>query len=100
MHKKIIVIILLICISFSLSAISVEGYAPYEEGEFPHWSIKLRRAECIFFGGIPLVYPFVSLACNQFGTQVDIPTMILASCGIAAVITVTDFILGEIKNDN
>jgi len=100
MIKKAVVLLILAVLPFTLSAMTLEGYEPYAENEFPHWAIETRRAECIFFGAVPLVYPFVSMAFNQFNSSPEITTMLLTSCGIAVTIAITDFILGVMQNDN
>ena len=68
--KKTIVVILMICFSAMVCApifaLSLDNYEPYEKDEFPKWALDLRRAECIFFGGIPIAYPLTALTLGLF----------------------------------
>ena len=54
-------------------ALSLDGYEPYSKDEFPKWSLDLRRAECIFFGGIPIAYPLTALTLGLLKQETSFP---------------------------
>jgi hypothetical protein len=93
---------------------------PYRDDEFEPWMHKLRRAETILFGSIPLTFLFSRMAVDVvrygssgfdssyapplFGNQTPVPltdeekTGILVSTIVAsAFVTLLDFIIGEIQ---
>ena len=59
MKKPIIIfMILLILLPANLFSEPLKGYEPYQEGEFPLWTYKIRRAETIFFGSMIITFRF------------------------------------------
>ena len=99
--KRFIAIVLLACmmLSIPLFSLSLEGYEPYNNGEFPKWSLDLRRSECIFFGGIPITFPVSALAFNLAKKDASFLETLGVACAISAVITVVDYVLGVINAD-
>ena len=101
--KKAIVVIIMICFSAMVCApifaLSLDGYEPYSKDEFPKWSLDLRRAECIFFGGIPIAYPLTALTLGLLKQETSFPKTLAISCGVTLVIAVIDYILGVINED-
>lgn len=103
--KKSVVIVLLVL--FCLHPLTAADYVPYSEDEFPAWSIKLRRAETLLFGSLPITVPVatlgyslaVSLGAPRF--SVDPFYDSLAVFGVAAVlslgIAIADYIIGEMS---
>ena len=101
--KKLVAIIIFICITavFCLPAFSLtlDDYEPYSKSEFPKWSLDLRRAECLFFGGIPIAYPLTSLALGLANQELSFMQTLGIACSVSAVVTIIDYILGVI-NEN
>ena len=110
--KKLIFLLIILSFSFSLFAAdvnseevqmekSIDGfsYTPYQKDEFPQWAIKVRRAETLFFGGVPLVLPVVSIASNLIWEDADFYRMLAISASVSAVIVLIDYIMGEM-NEN
>ncbi|MDD4083305.1 MAG: hypothetical protein WC162_08245 [Sphaerochaetaceae bacterium] len=110
--KKLIFLLIFLSLSFSLFAVeenevevqlekSIDGfsYTPYQKEEFPKWALKTRRAETLFFGGVPLVFPVVSLASNLIWEDADFYRILAISASISAVIVLIDFIMGEIDEN-
>ena len=101
--KKTIAVIIMICFSAMVCApifaLSLDGYEPYSKDEFPKWSLDLRRAECIFFGGIPIAYPLTALTLGLLKQETSFPKTLAISCGVTLVIAVIDYILGVINED-
>lgn len=104
--KKLIALLLLATILISsLGATSLDyTYTPYEEGEFPNWSLDLRRAETIFFGSYVITMPLAagSLALMNNLDMLDLNSrqQVLASIGFATGLSLfisgLDWILGRI----
>ena len=61
--KKAVILCMLIMLVIppSVFAEPLKGYEPYEEGEFPLWTYKLRRAETLFFGSMVLTLPVAAI---------------------------------------
>ena len=110
--KKLIFLLIILSFSFFLFAAdvnseevqmekSIDGflYTPYQEDEFPHWVIKVRRAETLFFGGVPLVLPVVSIVSNLIWESPDFYKTLAISASVSAVIVLIDYIMGEM-NEN
>ena len=74
-----------------------DSYQPYSQDEFPKWALDLRRAECIFFGGIPIAYPITALAFNLAGQDQNFLRNLAIACSVSAVITLLDYIIGVIR---
>ena len=110
--KRIIAVLLLISIIFSLSAETITHssfnykYESYEEEEFPLWTIELRRAETIFFGSWVCTVPIASLTLNlmsnqgiinfENNTQSALVTLTSAA-GLSLVVSAVDWILGKME---
>ena len=110
--KRIIAVLLLISIIFSLSAETITHssfnykYESYEEEEFPLWTIELRRAETIFFGSLVVTVPIASLTLNlmsnqgiinfENNTQSALVTLSSAA-GLSLVVSAVDWILGKME---
>ena len=110
--KRIIAVLLLISIIFSLSAETITHssfnykYESYEEEEFPLWTIELRRAETIFFGSLVFTVPIASLKLNlmsnqgiinfENNTQSALVTLSSAA-GLSLVVSAVDWILGKME---
>ena len=110
--KRIIAVLLLISIIFSLSAETITHssfnykYESYEEEEFPLWTIELRRAETIFFGSLVFTVPIASLILNlmsnqgiinfENNTQSALVTLSSAA-GLSLVVSAVDWILGKME---
>ncbi|MFA5468583.1 MAG: hypothetical protein WC224_05960 [Sphaerochaetaceae bacterium] len=100
-------IALLLVAVFLLQSLAAADYEPYSSDEFPQWSVKLRRAETLFFGSIPitlgatsLVYATArSLGAGPLHVQENKETLALLGIagGVALIIALTDFIIGEVK---
>ena len=101
--KKTIAIIIMICFSAlvcaPIFALTLNDYEPYSNDEFPKWALDLRRAECIFFGGIPIAFPLTALTFSLFKQETNFLKTLGIACSVTAVIAVVDYILGVI-NEN
>ncbi len=118
--KKTIAIVILICMfslvcapAFSLTSPTLDAsfkpsfkmnatsttYEPYGDDEFPQWAIDLRRAECIFFGGIPITLPVTYLVTNLMNKDLTLLQAVGIACTASAVITLIDYILGVLNAD-
>ncbi len=103
--KRIILLLLIILIS--LPPIYAD-YEPYREDEFPQWSIKLRRAETLLFGSLPITVGVTGLvygAAQLVGAErlhSDPIRESLAVIGIAGALSlavvIADYIIGEMQN--
>lgn len=71
-------------------------YALYSDDEFAPWQKKLRRAEIIFFGGIPLAFLAAGLVNSLTGNTLGFWPVLGISASIAVSISLADFIIGEI----
>jgi hypothetical protein len=111
---KIVVIILLAALfTNSLYAESTSeedsretSYELYLYDEFPDWMHKVRRAESIFIGSLPLTFGAVTLAANIFSVNTsgsldndDYLFRIGISAAVSFGVVLIDFILGELQND-
>ncbi len=83
-----------------------KSYELYVYEEFPDWMHKIRRAESLFIGSIPLTFAAVSLVGNVINgytstplTQPDYLIRFGFSAAISAVLVIIDFILGELENE-
>ena len=96
--KKLLAIILLICLAalFCAPVFSAEmkDYEPYSQDEFPKWSLNLRRAECIFFGGIPIAYPLPALAFSVANKGTSFVQNLAIACSVSGAIALIDYIIG------
>lgn len=71
-------------------------YALYSDDEFAPWQKKLRRAEIIFFGGIPLAFLAAGLVNSLTGSTLGFWPVLGISASVAVSISLVDFIIGEI----
>ncbi len=95
MVKKIIVLLILSSLCFPLFAnLDMSKAEPYKEGEFPKWSLDIRRSEVIFLGALPFSYIVTSAVVSAAGSNMNFTDMLLISAGAAAAITITDIVLG------
>lgn len=94
MLKKVIAVFLILTLSFSLFALDMSNAKPYSDDEFPKWQLNLRRAETIFFGGIPLIYPITYLAVDALNGNTDFWNVLGITCAVTASISIIDYIIG------
>lgn len=97
MPKKLILILVLFSVCFSLCALDMKNAKPYEEDEFPKWALNIRRSEIIFFGAIPVAMPITQLVCDAFNSDLNFWQKLGISAGAAAGIMLTDIIIGLVK---
>ncbi|MCI7606403.1 MAG: hypothetical protein MSS69_06555 [Spirochaetales bacterium] len=110
--KKIIALILIISLVFSLSAETITHssfnykYESYEEEEFPLWTIELRRAETVFFGSLVFTVPISSVAIGLLSNQGIINfnnttqaalVNLSAAAGLSLVVAAVDWVLGKME---
>ncbi len=102
-----VLMIVLLLAPAVLAAEPLKGYVPYEEGEFPLWTYKIRRAEQIFFGSMMITIPVAtliySLAVNNNvlarpadEAQAYLTTGAIAA-GLSLSISVADYIIGQVR---
>lgn len=74
-------------------------YELYSEEEFSPGLMKLRRAETLFFGGIPLTFAMTgvvnALIGMVTGNRLEFWPVLGISAAASAVISLIDYILGE-----
>lgn len=101
--KKATALILLLCLSFAAASpafcVSLDGYEPYDTLEFPKWALDLRRAECLFFGGLPIAFPMVSLVSGLAGSDLSFVQTLGIACSVTAVIAIADYLIGVFRAD-
>ena len=101
--KRLIALSVLICLSFFICApifsLDMTGYEPYSNDEFPKWTLDLRRAECIFFGGIPIAYPLTALAFSIADKETSFLQNLAIACSVSAAIALIDYIIGVVNAD-
>jgi len=103
LKKSVAIIVLVILCLQPLIA----NYTPYSPDEFPQWSLKLRRAETLLFGSLPITIGVTSLsyaAALSFGAtpfSSDVNKETLAIIGIASALSLAvalaDYIIGEMQ---
>jgi hypothetical protein len=103
--RKLLLSLMVLVLLFSCTTIKseeIEGSepVPYEEDEFPPALKKLRRAEILLVGSLPLFYMFTSmgydiLITDQPDSQTQLTQKITLSLSLSGLLTLTDFILGE-----
>lgn len=102
--KKAFLTLLLAIFSFNLfSATQLPKYEPYKESEFPSWLKKIHRAEVIAFGATALTYPVVGLATSSIyddSKTEDFLKKLGISFAAGALISLIDFIIGEVNEKN
>lgn len=100
--KKLVALLVLLCLSFSFALpvfCSSFEFEPYSKDEFPKWALDLRRAESLFFGGLPIAFPVSALALGLFKQEASFTKTLAVACSITAVIALVDYIIGVI-NEN
>jgi len=101
--KKILTIVILICLTALVCSpvfsLDMKDYEPYSQDEFPKWTLDLRRAECIFFGGIPIAYPVTALAFSIADRDASFLEKAAIACSISAAIALIDYIIGVVNAD-
>ncbi len=100
--KKLVAVLLIVLTAGFLTpvfSLTLSGYEPYTTDEFPKWSLDLRRAECIFLGGIPIAYPISALAFSTLKKDATFLETLGVACAISATIALVDFILGVVDAD-
>lgn len=91
---------------------------PYEDDEFPVWAKKLRRAEIIMFGSIPITillsyftYNFIRFGTHGWDSEYrpfgnpnkpDYTTrehigVLITACSISVSIALADYIIGKVR---
>ncbi len=99
--KKAVILLLIFVLLFGICtpafSLTLKNYEPYSDDEFPKWSLNLRRAESLFFGGIPIAFPLTSLAFSMTGKDSDFFTTLGYACAVSAVITLIDYIIGVVS---
>ena len=109
MFKKILILIVAaFLVTSPLYAEAELSYEPYGEKEFPIWTMKLRRAESVFFGSLVLTLPLTSLVwslCENGGIipRIEDPmSRFFAQAGVASLlsagISTADWIIGEVQS--
>lgn len=98
MGKKLLTVILLICLACPLFAtLNMSNAEEYSEDEFPKWSLELRRSEQIFFGALPLTFIAANAINSIAGTNMGfMPTLGIAA-GLSACIMIADIIIGLLQ---
>lgn len=104
--KRVVVVILLLAISFSLFSTTIKKenfgyeYEEYKKEEFPIWSQELRRAETIFFGSFVITLPLstlcVSLIAKNANTNQKALYSALGAVGSSLIFAGLDFVFGRI----
>ena len=107
MLKKIIAFIMIISIVLTPLFSEAElSYEPYGEDEFPIWTMKLRRAESLFFGSLVLTFPIAMLTWNILEHQDIVHTsqpiqafgwQMLIAGSHSLTIATADWIIGEVS---
>ena len=109
MFKRLLALILIFSLVFSpLFADAELSYEPYGENEFPLWTMKLRRAESLFFGSLVLTLPLASLAWSVLSYFDLVSTdssleafgwQLLIASGLSLGISTADWIIGEVRGE-
>lgn len=109
MRKIIAAVLIVLMIVPPLAADPIQyEYEPYEEDEFPIWSMELRRAETIFFGSLVLTFP-VAMGIYSLASTLGMPTpeedykqvlqQALIAGGLSLIIAGTDWIIGKVNGE-
>lgn len=110
MFKRAIALLLIFLLLMPpLFADAELSYTPYGEDEFPIWTMKLRRAESLFFGSMVITLPVSmavwSLLVNNNVIKQSFTPMenFLIEAGIASglslAIATADWIIGEVQGE-
>ena len=109
MRKIIAAVLIVLMIVPPLAADPIQyEYEPYEEDEFPIWSMELRRAETIFFGSLVLTFP-VAMGIYSLASTLGMSTpeeeykqvlqQALIAGGLSLIIAGTDWIIGKVNGE-
>jgi hypothetical protein len=81
---------------------------PYTDDEFSDGLLKLRRAEVLLFGALPLFYMFTSLGYDTYfdmtsatapsDTNTELAQKFGITVSLSAVLALADFIVGEVQD--
>lgn len=103
--KKLVSVVLLVL--FLLQPVFAD-YVPYAPDEFPAWTIKLRRAETLAFGALPITLGITTLsytAAQSFGAGQfhddplkDSLAVIGIAGALALAVALADYIIGEMQD--
>lgn len=101
-------LIILLLAPTVLCAQRLDSYVPYEDGEFPLWTYKIRRSEQIFFGSMIITIPIASLAYSLMvnnnliaAPQSEAQSYLIRGAIAASLslgISVADYVIGEVRN--
>ena len=107
MPRRILALILAsLLVASPIFAEAQLSYEPYGEDEFPIWTMKLRRAESLFFGSMVLTVPIAMLGWTLMDAAGWIPEQspiasfgwqMLITGGLSAGIATADWIIGEVQ---
>jgi len=102
-RKTIAIVVLVVLCLQPLMA----DYTPYSKDEFPQWSLKLRRAETLLFGSLPITLGMtsisyaaaISLGASPFYNDPTKNTLAIIGVagGLSLLVAITDYILGEMQ---
>lgn len=99
--RKTVILVLIFVLLFGICSpvfsLTLTDYEPYSKEEFPKWSLDLRRAETLFFGGIPIAFPLTSVAFSLAGQSPEFFTTFGIACAVSATITLIDYIIGVVS---
>ena len=97
-----IVVLVVLCLQPLLA-----DYTPYSQDEFPQWSLKLRRAETLLFGSLPITLGMtsisyavaISLGAPPFTSDPTKNTLAIIGVagGLSLLVALADYILGEMQ---
>lgn len=102
--RRVIACVLLVLL---LAQPLLADHVPYDPLEFPQWSIKLRRAETLAFGALPITLGVVGLgyaAARSFCSPAfsvdpleDSLALIGVASALALAVALADYIIGEMQ---
>ncbi|HPZ15603.1 MAG TPA: hypothetical protein PLX25_02950 [Sphaerochaeta sp.] len=109
MRRVLVVLLIILILAPSVViADALPEYEPYQADEFPLWTYKIRRAEQIFFGSMMLTIPVTALVYSLLVNNNVVPSpeseaqayliQGAIAAGLSLSISITDFIIGEVKN--
>ncbi len=100
MFKKILALILIICLVFPVFALDMKNAEPYKDEEFPKWLRKVRRGEILFFGSLPLTYAATTLGTSLANKDMEFLPKLGIAAGASALIAIVDYFLGLGQNED
>jgi len=105
----LLILMILSCASAPSAVPSAEGDrepVPYGKDEFSPGLVKLRRAEVLFFGALPLFYMFTSLGYDlavqdpPAETNDVLGQKMGITLSLSGLLSLADFIVGEVRRDD